>query len=219
MSASKLLRVTGLTLIMLITLVGKAQGGQSTALSSGQIPNEAKVAANIPTQTTTGSTAGALTLGAPGLSFRYVQTFGVTEEAYPADVQHINNPAAVFVDDSDNLFVVEIKGNRVLKYRTSDGANLLSIGKAGLQNRDLYSFDFPNDVAVDSDGNIWVVDNNRVAKYDASGNFLLEFPSADPRAAGSDNDHFNGPRGLAFDSAGRLYSRMPTMSGSRSLIL
>ena len=85
--------------------------------------------------------AQAIALGQPGTSFRYLQTFGVTEEAYPADVQHINNPVAVSVDGSDNVVVVEELGNRVLKYRGSDGENLLSIGKAGIQNRDTYIFD------------------------------------------------------------------------------
>jgi hypothetical protein len=36
--------------------------------------------------------APAVTLGQPGLSFRYVQTFGVTEQAYTADAQHLNGP-------------------------------------------------------------------------------------------------------------------------------
>lgn len=149
--------------------------------------------------------APAVAFGEPGLSYRYVQTFGVSEEAYPADVQHLNNPSALFMDSSDNLFVVEGAGSRVLKYRSSDGVNLLSIGKAGMQNRAAYSFSSPYDAALDSAGNIWVVDNHRTAKYDASGQFLLEFPAADPWASGSDQNHFNAPRGLAFDGAGRLF--------------
>ena len=130
----------------------------------------------------------------------------MTEEAYPADVQHLNHPASVFIDSHDDLFVVEEKGSRVLKYRTSsDGANLLSIGTAGMQNRGSYTFDHPKDVAVDSSGHIWVVDNSRAAEYNASGQLLQEFPADDPWNSGSDNGHFNEPRGLAFDSAGRLY--------------
>ena len=32
----------------------------------------------------------AVTVGQPGLSFRYVRTFGVTEQPYSADAQHVN---------------------------------------------------------------------------------------------------------------------------------
>jgi hypothetical protein len=115
-------------------------------------------------------------LGEPGLSFRYVETFGVTEQAYIADVQHINRPSGLFIDGSDNLYVVEEWGSRMLKYRVSDGANLLDIGTAGLQNRAEYSFDHPQDVATDGSGRIWVVDGHRVVQYDTSGNFLQELP-------------------------------------------
>jgi hypothetical protein len=144
-------------------------------------------------------------LGEPGLSFRYVETFGVTEEAYIADTQHLNRPNGLFIDDTDSLYVVEEWGSRMLKYRTSDGANLLSIGVAGLQNRAEYSFDHPQDVALDSSGYIWVVDRHRAAQYDAGGGFLQELPPDDPWNSGTDNTHFDTPRGIAFDSAGRMY--------------
>ncbi len=143
--------------------------------------------------------------GTPGLAFRYVETFGVTEQAYIADVLHLNGPNGLFIDGSDNLYVVEEHGARMLKYRTADGANLLSIGTAGLQNRGEDTFDHPKDVAVDNSGNIWVVDNHRVAQYDASGSFLQELPPGDSWNPGSDNTHFYNPRGIAFDSAGRMY--------------
>ena len=139
--------------------------------------------------------APTVALGQPGTAFRYVRTFGVTEEAYPADVRHLNRLSSVFIDSHNDLFVVEERGSRVLKYRTSsDGANLLSIGTAGMQNRGSYTFDHPRDVAVDSSGHIWVVDNHRLAEYSASGQLVQEFPADDPWNSGSDNGHFNEPR-------------------------
>lgn len=143
--------------------------------------------------------------GGPVLAFRYANTFGVTEEAYPADTDHLNRPNSLFMDATDNLYVVEEYGARILKYRTSDGVKLLSIGTAGLQNRGEDTFDHPRDVALDNSGNIWIVDNHRAAQYDASGNFLQELPPDDPWNSGSDNTHFDEPRGVAFDSAGRMY--------------
>ena len=194
-----------------LVLTGAAAAGSAAPPNpAGRVTNLGAPwsAAGQPAATGTPASPDAPTvaLGQPGTSFRYVRTFGVTEEAYPADVQHLNHPASVFIDSHDDLFVVEENGSRVLKYRTSfDGANLLSIGTAGMQNRGSYTFDHPKDVAVDSSGHIWVVDNSRAAEYNASGQLLQEFPADDPWNSGSDNGHFNDPRGLAFDSAGRLY--------------
>jgi hypothetical protein len=149
----------------------------------------------------------AVTLGEPGLSFRYVDTFGVAEQAYIPDAQHLYRPNGLCIDNSDNLYVVEENGARMLKYRTSDGANLLSRGTAGLHEVGEYVFSWPKAVAVDSGGNVWVADNHRVTQYDASGNFLQVFPDWDdnPWWSGDDNGHFDSPRGIAFDSGGRMY--------------
>ena len=158
-----------------------------------------------PRKTAEATTSADVALGQPGTVFRYVQTFGVTEQAYLADVQHLNRPAGVFIDGTNNLFVVEEWGARMLKYRTSDGANLLSIGTAGLEVRGSMTLDHPVDVATDSGGNIWVVDRHRMAQYSPAGAFLQEFPPDDPWNSGNDNSHFNEPRGVAFDSQGRMY--------------
>lgn len=182
MSASKFLRVTGLIFILLVTLVGPGKAGAASD-----------------------SSAQAFALGASGTSFRYVQTFGVADEAYPADARYLNGPNGMFIDGSDNLYVVEELGARLLKYRLSDNANLLSIGKAGFRDRESYTFDYPKDVTLDAAGHIWEVDNQRAAEYSASGVLMQEFPSNDPWNSGSDNTHFNDPRGIVFDSTGRMY--------------
>ncbi|MGC9398109.1 MAG: C1 family peptidase [Anaerolineae bacterium] len=152
----------------------------------------------------TSNRPASLELGEPGTAFRYVETLGETETAYPADTGYLNGPNGLFIDDGA-LYVAEELGARLLKYDTSDGANLLSLGTAGFQNRGTYTFDHPKDVAVDGGGNLWMVDRHRVAQYDPSGHFLQEFPPDDPWNAGDDDSHFNTPRGIAFDSEGRMY--------------
>ena len=131
----------------------------------------------------------------------------MTEQAYIADVQHLNRPNGLFIDSSDNLYVVEGWGSRMLKYRTSDGNNLLSIGTAGLNIVGDDTFYEPQDVTVDGSGNIWAVDMHRATQFDGSGNFLQVFPDWDnePWASGDDSEHFDTPCGIAFDSAGRMY--------------
>jgi len=145
-----------------------------------------------------------VTVGTSGLSFRYVQTFGVTGEPYFADTTHLNRPNGLFMDGSNNLYVTEESGNRVLKYNSS-GSNLLALGTVGVCNTGDYTFCSPSDVALDGNGNIWAADGNRVVEYDASGTFIRQLPETEAWNSGSDNTHFNWVNGIAFDSLGRMF--------------
>jgi C1A family cysteine protease len=138
-------------------------------------------------------------------AFHYVETLGVTEEAYFEDAEHLNYPYGVGVDGDGNLWVGEMRGARALKY-TGSGAHLMSIGTAGLIGRaDETHFYGVADVAVGDGGDIWVVDTNpdRVVRYDAAGEFLMQL--GETWADGPENDQFAGPRSVAFDSAGDVY--------------
>ncbi len=59
----------------------------------------------------------------------------------------------------------------------------------------------PGDIAVDTQGNLWVVDkgNNRIEKFDASGKYLAKFGSF-----GSANGQFNRPTAIAIAGNGDL---------------
>ena len=70
-----------------------------------------------------------VTLGQPGLSYRYVKTFGVTGQPYIADSIHVNRPHGLFIDGNNNVYVVERGGNRLLRFN-STGVSTLVIGKA-----------------------------------------------------------------------------------------
>lgn len=60
----------------------------------------------------------------------------------------------------------------------------------------------PADVAVDSAGNIWVVDkgNNRIQKFNAKGEYLFKFGSF-----GSGSGQFSSPAALAIDPKGNIW--------------
>jgi len=145
--------------------------------------------------------AASVPLGQPGLSFRYVQTFGTTRQAYIPDSRYLNFPLGLFVDGSDNLYITEGHGARLLKFRTSDKTLLLTIGVAGLKLGSAGTLVEPRDVAVDSAGNIWIADGNVVYQYDSAGNYLNQIGTA----IGSGNYQFHYVGGVAFDSTGRLY--------------
>lgn len=63
-------------------------------------------------------------------------------------------------------------------------------------------FSGPGGVAVDSGGNVWVVDrgNNRIEKFNSKGEYLSQFGSK-----GSGNGQFSEPRDIAISSAGNLW--------------
>jgi hypothetical protein len=218
MSAKKFLLVFGLTLILLMTLVGQGQAQGQQPPPQPTLPahppsyppatppgmDEPQAKGQIPWQVASDESAQAVTLGASGTSFRYLQTFGVTEEPYLADATHLNAPNGMFIDGSDGLYVVEEYGQRMLKYDAS-GTNTLILGHAGLPWHHNDFLSWPKDVAVDGAGNIWVLFNPAVKKFDASGNPLFTIPATKPWESGNDNYHFNDPRGIAFDGAGRLF--------------
>ena len=63
-------------------------------------------------------------------------------------------------------------------------------------------FNAPHGVAVDISGNIWVTDNvnDRIIKFDSSGNFLLTIGST-----GAGPGQLNGPEGIDVDTAGNIW--------------
>lgn len=145
----------------------------------------------------------AVAVGQPGLSFRYEHTFGVTEQAYPADTQHLNGPRGLFIDATNNIFVVEDRGSRVLKYNAA-GSSLLILGTAGMCYTDNYVFCQPQDMVTDSGGNLWVADGNRVVEYSPTGVFSQTLPASNSWESGSDTTHFNDVESIALN-AGRLF--------------
>jgi hypothetical protein len=144
--------------------------------------------------------AQSVVVGASGLSFRYLQDFGVNGEAYLVDTDHLNRPSGLFVDGSDNLFVTEERGHRVLKF-TSAGVNTTpTLGHAGIPwGHDDY-VNNPRDGAVDVSGNIWVLTSSSVKKFNATtGELLGSIPATDPWQTGSDPGRFGGDNwGMAF---------------------
>src|SRR3972149_6698297 len=126
----------------------------------------------------TQSLSPAVALGEPGTSFRYVETFGVTGEPYPADGEHLFTPNGLFIDSGDNLYVVEELGSRMLKFDSS-GANQLIIGHAG---QPWHHDDFlsnPRDVAVSGNGHIWIVIPHAIKEFDEAGQLVQIFPETD----------------------------------------
>lgn len=143
-------------------------------------------------------------LGEPGLSFRYLRSFGEVAEPYLADTAHVNRPHGLFIDANNNLFVIEEQGRRVLKYNAA-GANVLALGRAGVCYTAEDVFCIPYDVVADADGNLWVADGSRIVQYSPNGAFLQQLPPENAWETGTDNTHFDNVNGIAVSSNGFLF--------------
>jgi len=138
-------------------------------------------------------------------------------------------PHGIDVDKQGNVWVVDArsatdaelkqfpdaagKGHTVTKF-SPDGKVLLVLGTPGKAGNPPEAFTEPNDVAIASDGSIFVGESHgaqfldadppdgvgRISKFSAQGKFIKSFG-----AYGYGPSQFRGPHALAFDSKGRLF--------------
>ena len=95
------------------------------------------------------------------------------EETLPENIDKVDHSQLyVWVADGGNDRIQKFDGN---------GKLLMSFGRSGSTRPPYLPGDFksPSGVAVDTEGNIWVVDTgcHRVQKFDPDGDFFLEFGS------------------------------------------
>ncbi len=122
-------------------------------------------------------------------------------------VARFNHPSGVALDTSSNLYVADTGNNRVRKINSAGVVTTLAgSGATGVADGlgTSAQFNGPEDVAVDSSGNVYVADtgNNRIRKINlASGVTTL--------AGGGLGSlvpiEFNSPNDVAVDTAGNVY--------------
>jgi sugar lactone lactonase YvrE len=148
----------------------------------------------------------------------YFATLGVSgEEGWDND--HFSYPRGVAVD-SDYIYVSE--GNhRVQLFNRTTLVYQDTLGYGGGSGD--YQFDWPTDVAVDSDGYIYVADvlNTRVQKFEYDGvDFTLvhTFGETDVPYL-TDGYHYNQPFDVAVDDAGNIAIVEDWGRGHRLIVL
>lgn len=123
---------------------------------------------------------------------RYAAALGQTGE--------FESPSGVALDEVRGLvYVADAKKHIVNVYRLNDYSKIRTIGKRGTETAE---FNFPTNIAVDAEGNVYVVDtgNFRVQIFDHEGKYLKTIGKL-----GDTPGSLARPKGIAIDSEGHIY--------------
>ena len=114
-----------------------------------------------------------------------------------------SNPAGVAVASDGNVYVSEIGnnmggGDRIQKF-TSEGVFIIKWGMEGTADGQLR---WPTDVAVASDGSVYVADsgNDRIEKFTSEGVFVSKWGTE-----GTGDGQFQWPHGVTVAPDGNVY--------------
>jgi len=145
-------------------------------------------------------------------------TRGFSGDNGPATSAQLANPQGLAVDSAGNLYIVDTGNLRIRKVSNGVISTVAGNGTQGIGGDgpatsaqfNLYNSGYPNGVAVDSAGNVYVVDsgNKRIRKISngvistVAGNGVTGFSGDNGPATSAE---LNEPEGLAADSAGNLY--------------
>lgn len=82
-----------------------------------------------------------------------------------------NTPSQIAKDEDQNIYVVDSNNHRI-KVFNSDGNFIRQFGSPGSGNGEL---SFPQDLAIDSNGDCYVLDDHQVSVFDFQGDFVKRF--------------------------------------------
>lgn len=142
-----------------------------------------------------------------------VSTFaGAVNTSSNTSASPFNNPSGIALGSGGNLFVANYLDNNILEVNSAGAVSTYAgTDSIGSNNGPALSatFYYPNSVAVDAGGNVYVSDgvNNLIRKI-TPGGMVSTF--AGSGAAGAIDSvgvyaSFNGPAGLAVDASGNVY--------------
>ncbi|MDA1276791.1 MAG: immunoglobulin domain-containing protein [Verrucomicrobia bacterium] len=132
----------------------------------------------------------------------------------PSSSAQFNTPLGIFVDVGGDVFVADTENNRIRKVSPSASRTVTTVagnGQPGYTDgsKETANFNFPNDVALDSFGGIYVSEFNNHTIRKVTPNGTVSTFAGTGLAGYADglakNARFNRPAGLAVSQTGNLY--------------
>ena len=119
-------------------------------------------------------------------------------------LNQLNNPASLFVDDDHTLYICDTNNHRVMKWMKDAEEGIVVAGGNG-QGDQLKQLSWPHGVIVDQSGQIYVADfdNNRVMRWcegEKEGTMVVDGNNYEEQGS-----QLNCPVSLSFDDEGNLY--------------
>ncbi|MDP2340533.1 MAG: hypothetical protein Q8O67_06230 [Deltaproteobacteria bacterium] len=149
---------------------------------------------------------------------------GFSGDGGPATSAQLNGPDGLAVDAQGRLLIADVANDRIRRVTfDDDGRGVIStVAGSGVRGfsgdggpATSAAFRFPSDVAVDGQGRVFVSDSSNVRvrriTFDAAGVGTVDtvVGTGTPGFSGDDGPatsaQISGPKGLAFDGAGRLF--------------
>jgi sugar lactone lactonase YvrE len=144
-------------------------------------------------------------------------SYGYNGDNFAATRAELNFPSGVAVDSAGNLYIADRNNQRIRKVDASGTITTVAgTGISGYNGDNIPAtsaqLNYPNGVAVDSAGNLYIADwdNNTIRKVDASTGIISTVAGNGTAGYNGDNieatsAELNSALGVAVDSAGNLY--------------
>ncbi|WP_323027112.1 IPT/TIG domain-containing protein [Gelidibacter japonicus] len=121
-----------------------------------------------------------------------------------------NFPSGITVDNRGNVYISDSNNHKIRKVTSSGVVSTLAGSIAGFKDgeAEIAQFDFPNEMAVDASGRVYVTDgnNHKIRKIELNGAVSTIAGSISGFADGTtESALFNSPYGVVINTEGVLY--------------